>query len=126
MKRGINIAETEWKVMEVLWEQPMLVIGDIRAALAETGWSDSTIKTLVRRLVAKEALGIDDSQGQFRYYPLASRKECTSSETKSLIDRVYNGSVKMLMTSLVSESSLTEEEVSQLLALIDKMDGGTK
>lgn len=126
MNREMNIAETEWKVMEVLWERPMLLIGDIRAALADTGWSDSTIKTLVRRLVAKGALAIDDTQGQFRYYPLVSRRECTTSETKNLIDRVYNGSVKMLMTSLVSESALTDEETAQLLALIEKMDGDKK
>ncbi|MGN1059647.1 MAG: BlaI/MecI/CopY family transcriptional regulator, partial [Clostridia bacterium] len=65
-KREISIAETEWRVMEVLWSRPHSAIGEIKGALSGSGWSDSTIKTLVRRLVQKGAVAIDDSAGQFR------------------------------------------------------------
>lgn len=51
MNQNISIAETEWKVMELLWSTPNLTIGEIKAGLSYTGWSESTIKTLVRRLV---------------------------------------------------------------------------
>ena len=51
MKNEINISESEWTVMEYLWNNPMVTITEIRKALSPTGWSDSTIKTLVRRLV---------------------------------------------------------------------------
>lgn len=124
MDKEINIAETEWKVMEPLWKAPGLTIGEIRAALADTQWSDSTIKTLVRRLTKKGILGIDDSGEQFRYYPVYGENECRLRETKHLIDRIYNGSVKLLMTNLVSDSNLTEEDAERLMELIDKMEGG--
>ena len=42
--------------MEYLWNNPMVTITEIRKALSPTGWSDSTIKTLVRRLVSKNAV----------------------------------------------------------------------
>lgn len=124
MKKDISIAETEWKVMEVLWQESMLTIGEIRARLADTGWSDSTIKTLVRRLTQKGALDIDDTEGQFRYCPAVNETECKQKETKSLVDRIYHGSVKLLMANLISDSSLTEEETKQLMDIIDKMDEG--
>ena len=125
MNKEIHIAETEWKVMEILWAKPMLTIGEIKDALADSEWSDSTIKTLVRRLCKKGALGIDDSKGQFLYYPLVNEEECKLKETKNLINRIYNGSVKMLMANLASESKLTDEETKKLMDIIDKMEGGS-
>ena len=122
MKKDIGIAEAEWKVMEILWQESMLTIGEIRTRLADTGWSDSTIKTLVRRLTQKGVLNIDDTEDQFRYFPAVNETECKQKETRNLVDRIYHGSVKLLMANLVSDSNLTEEETKQLMEIIDKMD----
>ena len=107
--------------MEYLWNKPMVTITEIRKALSSTGWSDSTIKTLVRRLVSKNAVAINDEAATFRYYPLISQQECRLKETKSFINRVYDGSVSMLVTNLVADSNLTDKETEELLALIEKM-----
>ncbi len=124
MNKEINITETEWKIMEILWKSPMLTLGDIRKALSDTDWSSSTIKTLVRRLTQKGAVGIDNSQNKFKYYPIVKEDKCKLKETHNLIDRIYNGSVKMLMANLVSESNLTDNEAKQLMQIIEKMEGG--
>ncbi|MGN0476882.1 MAG: BlaI/MecI/CopY family transcriptional regulator [Ruminococcus sp.] len=121
MKKEINISESEWMVMEYLWKNPLMTISEIRKALSGTGWSDSTIKTLVRRLVSKKAIAINDEGAVFRYYPLISQQECRLKETKSFINRVYDGSVSMLVTNLAADSNLTEKETEELLSLIEKM-----
>ena len=121
MKNEINISESEWTVMEYLWNNPMVTITEIRKALSPTGWSDSTIKTLVRRLVSKNAVAINDEAATFRYYPLISQQEYRLKETKSFINRVYDGSVSMLVTNLAADSNLTDKETEELLALIEKM-----
>lgn len=121
MKNEINISESEWTVMEYLWNNPMVTITEIRKALSSTGWSDSTIKTLVRRLVSKNAVAINDEAATFRYYPLLTQQECRLKETKSFINRVYDGSVSMLVTNLAADSNLTDKETEELLALIEKM-----
>ncbi len=123
MTREIHIAETEWKVMEALWHKSMLTIGEIKNALADTEWSDSTIKTLVRRLAQKSVIGIDKSGEQFRYYPLVEEEECKLKETRNLIDRVYHGSLKLLMANLVSDSNLSDTDAKKLMDIIDKMEG---
>ena len=99
----------------------MVTITEIRKALSSTGWSDSTIKTLVRRLVSKNAVAINDEAATFRYYPLLTQQECRLKETKSFINRVYDGSVSMLVTNLAADSNLTDKETEELLALIEKM-----
>ena len=121
MKNEINISESEWTVMEYLWNKPMVTITEIRKALSSTGWSDSTIKTLVRRLVSKNAVAINGEAATFRYYPLLTQQECRLKETKSFINRVYDGSVSMLVTNLAADSNLTDKETEELLALIEKM-----
>lgn len=121
MKKELNISESEWMVMEYLWKNPLTTISEIRKALSSTGWSDSTIKTLVRRLVSKKAIAINDEGAVFRYYPLISQQECRLKETNSFINRVYDGSVSMLVTNLAADSNLTEKETEELLSLIKKM-----
>ena len=122
MSREIHIAESEWRVMEVLWERPMQTIGEIRTALVDSGWSDSTIKTLVRRLVQKNLLGIDEKEANFRYYPLVEEDACKQQETRQLLKRVYHGSVKKLLAGLVDSETLNEREVAELRRIIDCME----
>jgi len=124
MKNEISISETEWKVMELLWEREPLTIGEVRDGLKSTGWSDSTVKTLVRRLCRKGAVEADASLGQFRYRTVAREEACRLKETKNLIDRVYHGSVKMLMANLVTDSNLTDEDAKKLMEIIDKIEEG--
>lgn len=124
MCKDYNISETEWKVMEVVWENPNIGFGEIKNLLSDMGWSDSTIKTLIRRLVAKDALGFEEAGGFNKYYAKAEQNECRLKETKNLINRIYNGSVKMLVTNLVNDSNLTEDEAKKLMDIISKMEDG--
>lgn len=124
MQQNYKIAETEWRIMEVLWQSPNQTIGDIKAALSDTDWSESTIKTLVRRLVQKGVVKADNSGGHFLYTPSVSEQDCQKKETRHFLSRIYHGSVKMMMTNLASESKLTEEETKKLMELIDKMEEG--
>ncbi len=125
MQQNYKISETEWKIMELLWETPNQTIGDIKTALSDTAWSESTIKTLVRRLVQKGAVKADNSDGHFIYAPMVSANVCKRKETRNFLSRIFQGSIKMMMVTLASESKLTEEETKKLMELIDKMEGGS-
>ena len=122
MTKDFNISETEWKVMEVVWQTPNVGFGEIKNALCDTGWSDSTIKTLIRRLVAKQALGFEEKGGSNKYFAVAEENVCRLKETKNLINRIYNGSVKMLVTNLVNDSNLTPDEAEKLMDIISKKE----
>ncbi len=122
MEGAKNISESEWKVLEVLWDRPGSLIGEIRSALSDSGWSYSTIKTLVSRLVGKGALEAKDSPQGKRYYPAVDEDKSRRNETRHFLDRIYNGSVRMLFSNLVRDSKLSDEEAEKLMGLIDKME----
>ena len=118
-----NISDSEWKVMEILWNTPGMLIGEIRDALSGSGWSYSTIKTLVLRLTQKNVLRTEESEKGKRYFPAVDEDASKRKETRSFIDRIYNGSVRMMFSNLVKDSKLSDSEAEELMGLIDKMEG---
>ena len=117
-----DIAKSEWRILEFIWENPGSTIGAIRKAMETTGWSYSTIKTLVNRLVKKEVVKSEDSPEGKRFTACVDEEECRMQETHSFLDRIYNGSVKMMVTNLVKDSNLSDDDAKELLNLIDKME----
>ncbi len=117
-----SISDSEWKIMEVVWKKPGILIGEIRDALKDSGWSYSTIKTLVLRLVNKQMLRTEESEQGKRYFADVDEEASRNEETKNFIDRIYNGSVKMMVSNLVKNSKLSDSEAEELYSLIDKME----
>lgn len=122
MNKNLSISESEWSIMELAWEKSVISMSEIISGTEKHLWSESTVKTLVRRLVNKKALGVDKSGTKFKYYPLIDEKECRIAETKNFLNRIYDGSLKMLMANLSADSNLSDKETKQLLEIIDKME----
>ena len=121
---GVNISEAEWQIMKILWKEGRLTAAEIIDRAKDTGWSESTVKTLIRRLNEKNIIGKDSSGAKFSYYPLVSEASVKKKETKSFLDRIYNGSLKMLVASLAPKDALTEDEADELMKIIKKIEGG--
>lgn len=120
-----NISEAEWKVMECLWDKSNQTLKEIAGSLMDTDWSYTTIRTLVTRLAEKGAIGADKtSSSNFRYFPIAPEKECKLQETKNFLTRFFDGSVAMMLSTLVKQEKLSKEEISELKKIIDNIDGG--
>lgn len=122
MKNELDITEAEWKVMEFLWKHPSSGMGAIREALESEGWSSSTVKTLVLRLLQKGAVKSDGRVRNSLYTAAVTEAECKRNETKNFLDRIYSGSVKMMVSNLVEGSRLSDDEVKSLMELIDKIE----
>ena len=117
----MNITEAEWFIMDVLWRQAPLTTKEIVAQLAdERKWSRNTVRTLTVRLMEKELIGADKSSGNFKYYPLVEKEHCQISQTKKLLDRIYDGSLGMLIRNFVDQTELSEEERQELLQIINE------
>lgn len=118
----ISITESEWKVMEVLWEKSPVSLKEILNMLkAKTPWSTTTVRTLLVRLMEKGAVEADKATTNFKYYPLIAKEVCQIQETRNLLDRVFNGSIGALVSTLVKESDLTQEDREELMSIISKM-----
>ena len=113
-----KITDSEAKVMHVLWEAGCeLPIADIRKTLEQTSkWETSTIKTLLRRLCEKGVV-LATKKEVFYYRPAVSEAEYNEYTTQSLIDRLYSGSAKYLVASILGSNKLDASDIEELRTL---------
>lgn len=117
--KNISIGEAELEIMKAIWsyKEPITSL-DIGKAVEEKGWKKTTIATFLTRLVEKGALSAE-KQGKLYYYsPLITEKEYKQSQTKNLIQTLYNGSVKDFAVAFFKEQSLSDEDIAELRAII--------
>lgn len=120
LKELPKISDAEWQVMKVLWNESPLAASEIITALKpEADWSPKTIHTLISRLVKKEALEVKKNCSFYLYSPLVSEEECKKEEGKSFLQKVYNGSVHLMVSNFLKQEALTSEEIEALQRILD-------
>jgi BlaI family transcriptional regulator, penicillinase repressor len=110
-----KITDSEVEVMHVLWEADgELPIAEIRKKLEKTSkWEASTVKTLLRRLCDKGVV-LATKKEVFYYKPLVSEAEYNEYTTQGLIDRLYSGSAKKLVASLLGNKKFDDKDIEEL------------
>ena len=110
-----KISDSELEVMRVLWEAgDALPITEIRQTLRDRkGWEATTVKTLVQRLVAKGVLE-QEKRKVFYYRPLVSESAYSDWAVSGMVQRLFRGSAKALMATLVRSDGLSDEDIAEL------------
>lgn len=119
----INLTAAEWSVMECLWKSAPRTGREATQWLEKRmGWNRSTTLTLLRRMEAKGAVTSDTQGGIKSFRPLVRREEAALQETEDFLERVYQGSVSMLVSSLTKKQSLPQEEIDELYEILRQME----
>lgn len=122
--KPLSLSAAEWQIMECLWEHsPRTLMEIVRALTPATGWSKSTIVTMVTRLEAKGALRHTEGARARLYSPTVLREQAALQETESLLRRVYRGSVGLLVNTMADGRGLTEEDLQALSAILERARG---
>lgn len=122
MGTHISISESEWAVMETIWNEPPRTLQDVLSSLKHTGWSTTTIQTYLARLVKKGALTTQRQGKGYLYYPAVAEDDCRLAESRNFLNRVYNGSLSQMVKGFVKSGSLSEDEISELKKLIAEQE----
>ena len=121
----INLTSAEWNIMEGLWEKSPITGRDITDMMeSRMGWNRSTTLTLLRRLEEKGAIATNDEGRKKLFSPVVLREEAALQETESFLERVYNGSVSMMLSAMTKKQALSKEEISELYAMLKDIEGG--
>jgi len=118
-----ELSEAEWNLMESLWEHSPKVGSQIVADMVNrTGWRRSTTLTMLRRMTEKGLISCMDNGQMKEYAPLLERETAVKKETESFLDRVYHGSISMLLSGFVERQRLSPEELSELRQILDRAE----
>jgi BlaI family penicillinase repressor len=120
--QGERISEAEQAVMEALWARSPLTANEVADAVAPArGWTLATVKTLLSRLVAKQAVQTAPDGKRFLYTPKVARVDFATGESKRLVDRLFGGSAAGLFAHLAEAEALTDKDLNQIEALLKEL-----
>ena len=109
--------------MEVLWRTSPVSTEDVVAALKNRqDWQEPTIKTLLNRLLKKEAISAQKDGRRYLYSPVLQRDQWLASESKGLLDRLFGGRVAPLVAHFSKQRKLTKKDFAELKRLIEELE----
>jgi len=118
-----TLGRSEWHIMEKLWENAPRTYVQLCHELKENpGWSRSTVQTMLERMTEKGILRYEVTGRAKQYYPNVTRDDVAVAETRSLLDRAFEGSASLMMSTLVRKKQLTKEEIEELYAILQEAE----
>lgn len=115
-----RFTDRELDVMAVLWELEEATVAHVQARLPDR-LAYTTVLTVLRTLEEKGHVSHREGSGRaYLYHPLVERAEAGASALVRLVDRVFRGSPELLLTQLVSERDLSDEELERMRGLLDE------
>ena len=116
-----KISNAEWEVMKIIWtNSDISSINIIKELKDKSEWKPATVKSLINRLLNKNAIGFNKLGYEYLYFPLVSEDECIKSESKSFVNRVFNGSIKSMLLTFVDSEEISETDIRELKNILNQ------
>jgi len=122
---SITFTDRELDVMAVLWSRGSATVAEVRERLPDD-LAYTTVLSVLRTLEEKGHVGHRGEGKAHRYFPLVERRVAGRSALARLIDTVFNGSPELLLTQLVSDRDLSDDQIKKLRRLMDARLRGDK
>lgn len=115
------LTDAELKIMNLLWDHAPMTMPEITKALAqETGWTRHTVIGLLKRMIEKKTVRVEEGGALKRYYPLVERTSVQREQTSALLGRLFDGSALQMVSNLVDGGALDDEELTALSRMLDE------
>jgi predicted transcriptional regulator len=116
----MNLTDAEMLIMNLVWQQGELKASQIaEIMILDRDWKKNTTYTLIKRLEKKGAL-LRTNPG-YICKPLIEIEDTRIKETRLLLDKVYNGSFKLLVQNFINNEELSNEEIEEIKKMIEEV-----
>lgn len=117
--KKLSLSDGEWKLMNLLWEEHPLTIGQMVEALqGDTGWTKATVNMMLNRLAEKEAVRIDAAGPRKLFYPLLDREDAVRQEARNTLSKIRTGGLGLLVSTMAQEIDLSDAEIDELYRIL--------
>lgn len=118
----ILFTDRELDVMAVLWDMGSGTVAEVKERLQDP-LAYTTVLTILRTLEEKGRLAHKEEGRAYRYYPLVQRTEARESHVRRLTRKLFQDSPELLVTQLVADERLSQEQLERLRSLLDQRIG---
>ena len=120
-KPPIKLGKVQLEIMKILWREGESTAREITEALSDTeGLAHSTVQTLLRKMEAKGAVSHELVDRTFIFKPLYKFEEISETVTRDILTRVFQGSVYSMVSHLLKNEDITDDEMHRIKELIQK------
>ncbi len=116
----IRLGRLELQIMNVVWDRGKATVHDVKNALSRRKPAYSTILTMMRKLEAKGYLKHEVDGRTYVYLPLISQQAVRHGVLGDVVERLFEGSTSLLLTSLVEQNRISENELREIQKLIEE------
>jgi len=122
-KPQLEILETEWDILEALWQAERATARQVTEALAgRRGWAYSTVKTLLDRMVEKDLVEARQVGNVWEYTPAVPRQRAQRWAWRRFVDMAFGGAVAPTLAFVTREARLSREDRQELRELLRRLD----
>jgi BlaI family penicillinase repressor len=115
----MKLSESEWQIMNALWKKYPATARELTERLPDNvNWAYTTIKTMLTRLVTKQAIKEEKRGNTSLYEPLISQKKARRRAISTLINQAFDGAVEPMLHFMVRERKLTEKQRKVLIEIL--------
>ena len=124
--QSVAISDAESLVMDVLWRGRAGMPAEevIAALVSEQSWQEATIKSLLNRLLKKGAVEASKDGRRYLYTAVLKRDQWVSSESTSMLERLFGGRVAPLVAHFGKHRKLSPADIADLKKLIEELGDG--
>ena len=115
----VSFTERELDVMDVLWDTGTATVAEVRERLPDE-LAYTTVLTVLRTLEEKGYVGHEEEGRAHRYFPRVERQAAGKSALRRVLRKLFKDSPEMLLTHLVSDRRLSDEELRRMRRLLDR------
>lgn len=118
-KNAYELTEAEWDIIEAVWENQPCAAPTVTEALdKKKGWSYSTVKTLMDRMVKKGLLKTRRIRNIILYRASITKKQAQRTEVMKTVKRAFNGAMTPMMQFMLENNKLSQDELQELEKMI--------
>jgi predicted transcriptional regulator len=116
--------EAELEILRVLWQRGPSTVREVQEALnAERPTGYTTVLKLMQIMTEKRLLLRDERRPAHVYRPRVPAEKTQQQLVTDLLDRAFEGSADKLVMHALSAKPVSQQELAQIRALLDKIEG---
>lgn len=117
----LRLGDLQLAILRVLWANGEATVTDVHGVVGpERGSAASTIATMLSKMEARGLVTHRKEGRQFVYTPLVAEDSARRSMVQDVKSRMFGGDPLQLLSHLVREEELGDDDLTELKALIAK------
>lgn len=118
-----KIFESEYRFCLILWEHEPVSSGKlVQLCREKLGWKPTTTYTVIKRLSERGVLKNENAV----VTSLVSKEQVQAAEMDEMMEKTFEGSLPAFLAAFAKNRKLSEKEIDEVQAMIDRFREGDR